>query len=424
MQKSVKNTNFYVLLIRFYRAFKSQKYPFTPPYKNDKIENMRNHTIKTIETHLFRLPLADVMYDAIHGIHTHFELITVTITLDSGLQGCGYSYTGGRGGQAIKAMIDYDLAPFIMGREATCVEQINADMQQYIHYVGRGGVASFAIAAVDVALWDIRCKEQNAPLWKVAGEQVAGGHITDETPPACKAYCGGIDLNYPLEKLLGNIQSYLDAGYNGVKIKVGKENLAEDIERVVAVRDLIGADTTFMVDGNCGFAPKNKRENGAHDRAIAAARAFQDYDIFWFEEPILPEDHAGYTAIAEQTGCPLAAGENLHILDEFDYALDGGYLSYIQPDVATCGGITVWLQVAKIAQQKGIPVCSHGMQELHVSLVSSQPNGGWLEVHSFPIDQYTTHPLQVQNHLAQVPPSQAGTGVVFDWHKLRDAHTP
>lgn len=356
------------------------------------------NAISSITSNVFKLPLEEPLQDAQHGVQTYFELVTVDIALADGMAGTGYTYTIGTGGHAIKAMIDHDIAPMLVGSAADDIDGLYDTMQMGLHYVGRGGIASFAISAIDIALWDLRGKECGMPLWKMAGG--AGKRPL--------TYRGGVDLNFPLEKLLVHVRSYLDDGFVAIKIKVGKKDLDEDVARLHAVRHLIGPEVKLMVDGNYGYD---------FTRAAAAAKAFEPFDLTWFEEPLIPDDFEGYGRLAKITSIPLAMGENLHTIQEFGLAYEHSSLSFIQPDASNCGGVTGFLRAARLAEPLRIPVCSHGMQELHVSLVPALGNAGWLEIHSFQIDQYTTRPVFIENGRA-VAPDDPGSGVEFDWNAL------
>ncbi|MFJ7308983.1 mandelate racemase/muconate lactonizing enzyme family protein [Peribacillus frigoritolerans] len=351
-----------------------------------------------VTTEYFRIPLLEALGDAKHGIHTHFELPIVKITVEDGSVGVGYTYTGGVGGPAICSMIEHDLKPFLLGKDASCVEKLWEDMNWKIHYVGRGGISSFAISAIDIALWDLRAKKAGEPLWKLVG----GANNST------KCYAGAIDLNFSLEKLLSNIQNYLDQGFRAVKIKLGQETLAEDLERVTAVRELIGPEIDFMVDANMKWSLEN---------SIKAAKLLRQYDVLWLEEPTIPDDYHGYKRISQEGGLAIAAGENLHTIYEFQNMITRGNIDFPQPDASNIGGITGWLKVANLAFAHNLPVCTHGMQELHVSLMSAMTHASYLEVHSFPIDQYTTRPLVIENGRA-VAPDIPGTGVEFRWDLL------
>jgi L-alanine-DL-glutamate epimerase-like enolase superfamily enzyme len=347
-----------------------------------------------INTRLFDVPLDEVLVDAKHGKHTHFQLITCTVRTEDGLEGTGYSYTGGRGGTAVAAMLRDDLGPWIVGRAAG-PEALHDAMGWHMHYVGRGGVLSFALSAIDIALWDLRGRREGRSL-----ARMAGGHAPD-----CGAYFGGIDLGFELPRLLDSIEGYLERQAGGVKIKVGR---GDDLARVRAVRDLIGLDMALMVDANYSMEVEG---------AIRAAFGFMEHGIRWFEEPVDPDDLDGYARIATTTGCPLAMGENFHTGPDFANAVARARLSFLQPDASNCGGVTGWLRAAAMARAAGMPVSSHGMPELHVSLVASQPHGDMIEMHSFPIDRYTERPVILRDGRATAP-DVPGIGVSFDWGRL------
>ena len=241
---------------------------------------------------------------------------------------------------------------------------------------------------------------QELPLWKLLGGN----------QPEVRAYAGLIDLNYTMEREQEVIAKKLEQGCRGIKIKIGLDDLQQDIQRTRSIRKLIPSDVEFMVDANMRWDVKD---------AIWIGKAMEELSVTWFEEPTLPDAFAAFQRIGEQIQIPLAQGENLHTLLEFQAALQTNVLRFPQPDVGTIGGITPWLKVAQLCANRDLMVSSHGMHELHVSLLAAVPNPGYLEVHSFPIDQYAIQPFRFSNGLAK-PPEGIGHGVEFDWDKLQE----
>lgn len=354
--------------------------------------------ITAMETQLFHIPLETVLVDSLHGNHTHFDLITVTLTADNGMKGTGYTYTGGRGGYGISCMLKYDMAKYIVGKEVEKPEDLKYQLEKTFHYVGRGGVLSFAISAVDIASWDIFTKMAGKTLYQYFGK---------ERQPV-KTYYGGIDLGYTEEELLDNIKSQMEKGHNAIKIKVGKDNPDEDISRMRAVRKYLGPDKVFMIDANMVWDLKTAKK--------MADEAYR-LGIYWIEEPMNPDRLFDYQELADYSKVPLAMGENLHIFYEHVRAVKIGKIKYLEPDAANICGITGWLQVADYAKENGLTVSSHGMQELHVNLLNSVDNPGYMEYHSFPIHDYTTYKLEIHDGTI-LPDDKPGVGVTFNWDKL------
>ncbi len=356
--------------------------------------------IKSMDVRLFHVPLTEILIDSLHGVHTHFDLITCTLVTEDGVEGTGYTYTGGRGGYSIASMINKDLRNYVIDVEIEKPTELKYKLEKALHYVGRGGILSFAVSAIDIAVWDIFTKKAGKPIYEYLGH----------TRKPIRTYYGGIDLGYTKEKLLSSIESQIKKGHNAVKIKVGKDDYREDIDRMKAVRELLGNDTIFMIDANMVWDLET---------AKIMCREAEKLNVLWIEEPMNPDDILSYKELAEYSNVPLAMGENLHTFFEHKHAIEIGKITYPEPDASNIGGITGYLEIADLAKKHGLTVSSHGMQELHVGLLSAVDNPGYMEYHSFPIDMYTTYPLVIKDGTI-IPDDKPGIGVTFDWNKLKD----
>ncbi|NKB70039.1 MAG: uroporphyrinogen decarboxylase [Candidatus Latescibacteria bacterium] len=330
---------------------------------------------------------------------SQFDLVMVKLRDSDGVSGCGYTVLMAGQGASVAMIIDNVLADIVGQEDPRRIEWIWSRMWRTHHYAGRGGPVSFALAAVDTALWDLRGRSLGEPLWRLLG-----GYNSN-----VPAYAGNIDLNFPREQLLENAGRTLEKGFVAIKMRLGRPSLREDLERVAAMRDLIGADIELMVDAN---------EAWRSDQAMRAMQALQEFDLVWLEEPIRPDDYAGYAHLRAHGGIPLAAGENLHTLAEFTALISADGVDFPEPDLTTCGGITPWMKVARLAEAHGLPVTSHGAHEVHVHLLAAVPNASYLEVHGFGLDKFMAAPLVMEEGQA-IAPDRPGHGIDFDWQALK-----
>lgn len=354
--------------------------------------------IASLETGFYRVPLPAPLSDSTHGTMRAFELITERVRDADGAEGVGYTYTVGRNGGAVRDILSRDIPEIVSGADADQIELLWDRLWWGLHYGGRGGATVLAMSAFDMALWDLKARRARLPLWKLLG-----GH-----DPRVPCYAGGIDLDLPLDALRRQTDDNLAKGFRAIKMKVGRRRLAEDVERVAAMRRHLGDGFPLMVDANMKWSA---------DQAIRAARALAPYDLTWLEEPVSPDDLAGHVRVVREGGLPVAAGENLHTLWEFRQLIAAGGVTYPEPDVTNCGGVTAFMKIAHLAEAFNLPVTSHGAHDATVHLLAAAPNRSYLEAHGFGLDSYIAEKLQIRDGVA-LAPDRPGHGVEFDWNAL------
>ncbi len=354
--------------------------------------------IRDVRADHYLIPLPVALSDSTHGTIRAFELVTARVVDDDGAEGVGYTYTVGAGGAAVHALIARDLAPLLRGRDPERIEEVGQAMWWALHYGGRGGAAVLAISAVDIALWDLRARRHATPLWRLLGG----------FDPRVPCYAGGIDLDFPLDALLRQTDENLQRGFRAIKMKVGRASLRDDVARVRAMRAHLGPEFPLMADANMRWSV---------DDAIRAARALREFDLVWLEEPTIPDDVPGHVRIVREGGVPIAAGENLHTLHEFRQLIAAAGVTFPEPDVTNCGGVTVFVKVCHLAEAFNLPVTSHGAHDVTVHLLAAAPNRSYLEAHGFGLDRFIADPLRIEAGFA-VAPERPGHGVAFDWKGL------
>ena len=347
--------------------------------------------ITAITTEEYSWPRARPITNGKHT-YTHTGLGLIKIETDEGICGIGLGATG----TIARATVEH-LTPLLIGEDPINVERLWHKMW-VPKLIGRRGLTTRAISAIDIGLWDIRAKAAVLPLYRLLGgyrdsvpTYVAGGYYED---------------GKGLKELAQEMTENVEMGARAVKMKVGAVSIREDAERVRAVREAIGPDVKLLVDANCAYR---------YYEAIQFAKRIEEYEPYWFEEPVAPDDYEGHRRLADATSIPIATGENEYTRYGFRDLIAHGSAAIFNADAKILGGVTEFMKVAALAQAHDLDIAPHGSQDIHVHLVAAISNGLILEFYRDTVDpmwgKMYHHTLTLNSDGTVSPPDVPGIGV-------------
>jgi L-talarate/galactarate dehydratase len=326
---------------------------------------MPNDTIEWVRVSSCVLPLANPISDAkvLTGKQkpmTEIAILFAEIKTRAGHEGLGFSYSKRAGGPGQFAHAK-EIAPALIGEDPNDIAKLWDKLCWAGASVGRSGMATQAIGAFDVALWDMKAKRANLSLAKLLGAH--------RDSVRCYNTSGGF-LHTPLDQLLVNAQASIEKGIGGIKLKVGQPDCAKDIARVAAVRKHLGEGASIMVDAN---------QQWDRPTAQRMCRTFEPFNLVWIEEPLDAYDHEGHAALAAQFDTPIATGEMLTSAGEHWDLIRHRAADYLMPDAPRVGGITPFLKIAALAEHAGLMLAPHFAMELHIHLAAAYKTEPWVE---------------------------------------------
>jgi D-arabinonate dehydratase len=329
--------------------------------------------------------------------YTDTGLNLIEIHTDEGVSGVGWGGTiVSTTFSAIQGALLDQFRPLLLGEDPFNYRRIWHNLWQP-KIVGRRGISTHVISAIDIALWDLMGKAVGKSVHKLLGG------FQDRIP----AYIAGgyYEEGKGLDGLAREMEENLTLGAKAVKIKIGGAPIREDIERVRAAREAIGPDVKLMVDANNAYA--------AYE-AIDIARKIEPFDVFWFEEPVAPDDYRGHAQVARTTSIPVATGENEYTRYGFRDLIAQNCAAILNPDAQVLGGITEFMHIASLASAHDLRISPHGAQEIHVHLVAAIDNGLTLEFYRETVDplrgQLFQEKLVLDGEGCVVVPDRPGLG--------------
>jgi len=354
--------------------------------------------IVEVSTAAYRWPRRKPITNGRHT-YTHAGLDLVKIETDEGITGLGL----GGGGPIGRATVEH-LKGELLGEDPIAVERLWHKLW-VPKLIGRRGLTTRAISAIDIALWDIRAKVAGLPLYKLLGG------YRDRVPTYIAG--GYYEEGKGLAELAREMEENVALGARAIKMKVGAVPIREDVERVATVRRAIGPDVQLLVDANCAYR---------HYQAIQFAKRIEEFDVFWFEEPVAPDDYEGHRKLAAATTIPIATGENEYTRYGFRDLIAHDAAAILNADAMVLGGVTEFMKVAALAQAHDLDIAPHGAQEVHVHLVAAIANGLILEFYRDTVDpmwgKVYHHTLRLNDDGTVSPPDVPGIGLDPNYETL------
>lgn len=353
--------------------------------------------IRHVKLSTARLPLAVPISDAkvFTGRQkpmTEVVFLFAEITTELGHSGIGFSYSKRAGGPAQYAHAK-EVAEGLIGEDPNDIAKIYTKLLWAGASVGRYGVATQALAAVDIALYDLKAKRAGLPLAKFLGSYRDSVRTYNTS--------GGF-LNATLDEVKARATQSVEEGIGGIKIKVGLPDSKEDLRRVAGIREHIGWDVPLMVDANQQW-----------DRATALrmGRRLEEFDLVWIEEPLDAYDFEGHAHLAQVLDTPIATGEMLASVAEHKGLITANGCDIIQPDAPRVGGITQFLRLAALADERGLGLAPHFAMEIHLHLAAAYPREPWVE-HFDWLDPLFNERLETKDG-RMIVPDRPGLGITL-----------
>ncbi len=355
------------------------------------------------KTRVLRTPADNPLVVGLPQSDATRTFVTLELETDGGVSGIGLTFIPGLSAspftRSLKEAVDA-LAQMVVGEDPMPVEAIACNLKQAASGSGPGGIFTFALAAVDMALWDIKGRALDQSVCSLLGG------YRDRVP----AYASGALMRtHNIEYLSEAGPRLVEMGFKQMKTQLGGElTVARELERIRVLREGIGEDIDLMCDIN---------QLWDVNQAIDIGRRLEDYHLFWLEDVVAHDDYQGLARVADALTTPIAAGEYHYGITPFRHMLEARSIDVVMIDLLRVGGITQWRKVAGMAEAFNLPVVSHLVPEIHVQLMASIPNGLTLEYMPWTLRLFDETPDLVDGEI--VVPDKPGLGLSFSEHALK-----